>query len=91
MPFTVTGTFEDGAAYQVRVTGQADRPVVGSRRAAVLVDLQRGRPIPLSPTGPVREVSATDEETVLAVLQEYTRVRATGPGAPRQVTLPGGR
>ncbi|OEJ21100.1 hypothetical protein [Streptomyces subrutilus] len=89
MPFTVTGTFDDGAAYQVRVTGQADRPVIGSSRAAALFGLTRGRPIPLSPTGPVREVSPTDEETVLAVLQAYTRVLETGPGAPRRAVVPG--
>ncbi|MEV7512064.1 hypothetical protein AB0O57_29320 [Streptomyces sp. NPDC091201] len=86
MPFTVTGSFDDGAAYQVLVTGEADRPVAGSRRAAALVELQHGRPISLTPTGPVRAVAPGDEETVLAVLQTYTRVRETGPGAPRQVT-----
>lgn len=89
MPFTVTGTFDDGAAYQVRVTGQADRPVVGSRRAAALVGLHHGRPISLSPTGPVRELTPADEEAVLAVLQEYTRVLETGVGAPRRATVPG--
>ncbi|MGW3626272.1 hypothetical protein [Streptomyces sp. NPDC000880] len=89
MPFTVTGTFDDGSAYQVRVTGQPDRPVIGSRRAAALVELHNGRLLSLSPTGPVREVSPADEESILAVLQEYTRVVETGVGAPRRATVPG--
>lgn len=91
MPFTVTGTFDDGAAYQVRITGDADRPVLGSRRASALLELQHGRPIALTPTGPVRPVAPDDEETVLAVLQEYTHVLETGAGAPRRVTVPGER
>ncbi|MFC9498876.1 hypothetical protein [Streptomyces sp. NPDC056982] len=33
MPYTVTGRFADGSAYQVQITGNADRPVVGSARA----------------------------------------------------------
>ncbi|MFI9588081.1 hypothetical protein ACIHCQ_41300 [Streptomyces sp. NPDC052236] len=83
MPFTVTGTFDDGAAYTVQVTGRADRPVIGSRRVAALMVLHQGRPITLSPTGPLRKVSPTDEATVLAVLREYTNViedRGVAPG-----------
>ncbi|MEU5425564.1 hypothetical protein AB0H73_08135 [Streptomyces olivoreticuli] len=88
MPFTVTGTFDDGAAYHVRVTGRSDRPVIGSRRAAALVEMHRDRPVLLSPTGPLRTVTPDDEETVLAVLQAYTRVAETGPGAPRRPSVP---
>lgn len=88
MPFTVTGAFPDGSAYQVQVTGQSDRPVIGSRRAAALVELHQGRPVRLSPTGPVRKVDPADEATVLAVLEESTRVLETGPGAPRRATAP---
>ncbi|MFJ4988752.1 hypothetical protein ACIP9H_33750 [Streptomyces sp. NPDC088732] len=88
MPFTVTGTFDDGAAYTVQVTGQADRPVAGSRRAAALVDLHQGRPVSLSPTGPLRAVAPEDEATVLAVLREHTNVVDEGAGAPRTPRIP---
>lgn len=89
MPFTVTGVFDDGAAYTVQVTGRSDRPVTGSRRAAALVELHQGRQVTLSPTGPMRPVSGKDEATVLAVLRESTRVVDEGPGAPRRPALPG--
>lgn len=74
MPFTVTGAFDDGATYSVQVTGRADRPVIGSYRAAALVELHRGETIALSPTGPVKAVAGDDEASVLAVLREYTNV-----------------
>lgn len=90
MPFTVTGAFDDGATYSVQITGQADRPVIGSHRAAALVELHTGGPISLSPTGPLRSVAGDDEATVLAVLREYTHVVDEGPGAPRQARVPGG-
>lgn len=89
MPFTVTGAFDDGATYSVRVTGRADRPVIGSHRAAALVELHHGRPVPLSPTGPMRAVAGSDEATVLAVLRECTNVVEEGPGAPRRARVPG--
>ncbi|MFF8789216.1 hypothetical protein [Streptomyces sp. NPDC015125] len=88
MPFTVTGAFDDGATYSVRVTGRADRPVIGSHRATALVELHEGRPLSLSPTGPVRTVAGGDEATVLAVLREYTHVAEEGPGAPRRACVP---
>ncbi|AKN68753.1 hypothetical protein QR97_02095 [Streptomyces sp. PBH53] len=77
MPRTVTGRFDDGSAYQVRVTGDADRPVVGSARAATLVELHTGESISLTPTGPLRAVSGADEDAVLAVLRRYTDVLET--------------
>ncbi len=89
MPFTVTGAFDDAATYSVQVTGRADRPVIGSHRAAALVELHQGNPVPLSPTGPVRTVAGGDEATVLAVLREYTHVVEEGPGAPRRASVPG--
>jgi hypothetical protein len=89
MPFTVTGAFDDGATYSVRVTGRADRPVTGSHRAAALVELHQGGPVSLSPTGPVRTVAGEDEATVLAVLREFTRVIEEGSGAPRKARVPG--
>lgn len=89
MPFTVTGRFDDGATYTVQITGRAGRPVIGSRRAAALVELQQGRSISLSPTGPVRAVGGDDEETVLAVLRDYTSVLEEGRGAPREARVSG--
>ncbi|MEU1355304.1 hypothetical protein ABZ410_15590 [Streptomyces cinnamoneus] len=74
MPHAVTGRFDDGSAYQVQITGAADRPVVGSTRAAALVALHAGEPILLTPTGPLRSVSGDDEATVLAVIRRYTEV-----------------
>ncbi|MET7573399.1 hypothetical protein ABZT04_33615 [Streptomyces sp. NPDC005492] len=88
MPFAVTGAFDDGATYSVQVTGRADRPVIGSHRAAALVELHQGEPISLSPTGPVRTVAGDDEATVLAVLREHTHVIDEGQGAPRQARVP---
>ncbi|MFG2865471.1 hypothetical protein [Streptomyces sioyaensis] len=74
MPHTVTGRFDDGSAYQVQVTGDMDRPVVGSARAAALVELHAGESIPLTPTGPLRAVAGDDEDAVLAVLRRYTDI-----------------
>lgn len=74
MPHVVTGRFDDGSTYQVQVTGDADRPVIGSTRAAALVDLHTGDSIPLTPTGPLRTVTGDDEAAVRAVLHRYTRV-----------------
>ncbi|WP_413100899.1 hypothetical protein [Streptomyces sp. Inha503] len=71
---TVTGRFDDGSAYQVQVTGDADRPVVGSVRAAALVELHTGESIALTPTGPLRTVAGDDEKAVLAVLRRYTNI-----------------
>ncbi|MGW2496254.1 hypothetical protein ACWCV2_17350 [Streptomyces pseudogriseolus] len=89
MPFTVTGRFDDGATYCVQITGRSGRPVIGSHRAAALVELYQGGPVSLSPTGPVRTVAGDDEATVLAVLRQYTDVVEEGPGAPRQARIPG--
>ncbi|WP_031102325.1 hypothetical protein [Streptomyces sp. NRRL S-146] len=88
MPYTVTGRFDDGSAYQVQVTGDADRPVVGSARAAALIELHTGQSIPLTPTGPLRVVAGDDEEAVLAVLHRYTDVIKKGAGVPRQAQTP---
>lgn len=88
MPFTVTGAFDDGSAYTVQITGRADRPVIGSRRAAALVELHQGERVSLSPTGPMRPVTGDDEASVLAVLREYTHVLEEGERAPRQARVP---
>ncbi|GAA5070952.1 hypothetical protein [Streptomyces similanensis] len=87
---TVTGAFDDGSAYTVQITGRADRPVIGSYRAAALVELHQGEPIALSPTGPRRTVSGEDEAAVLAVLREFTTVIEESGSVPRQAALPGG-
>ncbi|MFP3991008.1 hypothetical protein U9R90_26780 [Streptomyces sp. E11-3] len=74
MPLTVTGTFDDGSAYQVQITGDPDRPVIGSTRAAALVELHAGESIPLTPTGPLRTLAGGDEDAVLAALRQYSNV-----------------
>ncbi|MEU8911781.1 hypothetical protein [Streptomyces nigrescens] len=88
MPQTVTGRFDDGSAYQVQVTGRADRPVIGSYRAAALVELHQGEDIALSPTGPLRTVDGSDAASVLAVLRRYSYVLEAGRGAPRRASPP---
>ncbi|MFJ2745326.1 hypothetical protein ACIO3O_37345 [Streptomyces sp. NPDC087440] len=88
MSLTVTGTFDDGAAYVVRITGRADRPVIGSHRVAALVAHYVGRPVRISPTGPQRTLEPSDKDAVLAVLREHTHVVQEGPGASRRASLP---
>ncbi|WP_435244711.1 hypothetical protein [Streptomyces sioyaensis] len=78
MPHTVTGRFDDGSAYQVQITGDADGPATGSTRAAALVDLHLGESILLSPTGPMRTVAKGDAESVIAVLRRYTDILENG-------------
>lgn len=79
MPYTVTGRFADGSAYQVQVPGNADRPVIGSARASALVDLHTDESIPLTPTGPLRVVAPDDADAVLAVLRRYTNIVSVLP------------
>ncbi|MFB8120658.1 hypothetical protein ACFC51_32930 [Streptomyces sp. NPDC055962] len=86
---TVSGAFHDGSTYTVQITGRADRPVIGSYRAAALVQLHQGETISLSPTGPRRAVAGDDEESVLAVLREYTDVIEESGGVPRRASVPG--
>ncbi|MFI6686613.1 hypothetical protein [Streptomyces sp. NPDC050485] len=78
MTLTVTGRFDDGSAYQVQVTGEPDRPVIGSARAAALVELHAGESILLTPAGPLRTVIGDDEKSVLAVLRRYSNVVESG-------------
>ncbi|NML55163.1 hypothetical protein HHL19_35445 [Streptomyces sp. R302] len=80
---TVTGVFDDGAAYRVQITGRADRPVIGSRRAAALIELHMGERIALSPAGPMKVVSGDDTKAVLEVLRRSTNViNSMGAAAP---------
>ncbi|MEU5748227.1 hypothetical protein ABZ804_22145 [Streptomyces sp. NPDC047726] len=87
--FTVSGAFRDGSTYTVQITGRADRPVIGSYRAAALVQLHQGETVSLSPTGPRRPVVGDDEESVLAVLREYTAVIEESGGVPRRASVHG--
>ncbi|WP_251060345.1 hypothetical protein [Streptomyces sp. ISL-100] len=81
MPHTVTGRFDDGSAYKVVITGEADRPVIGSARVAALVELHAGESVLLTPTGPLRMMAGDDTGAVLAVLRRYTDVLESR-GAP---------
>lgn len=87
---TAMGVFDDGAAYSVQVTGRADRPVIGSHRAAALVELHLGESIMLSLVGPVAVVAGDDTASVLAVLRNFTEVVEEKGAAPRRVAVPGG-
>ncbi|QFG13241.1 hypothetical protein SEA_GILGAMESH_49 [Streptomyces phage Gilgamesh] len=87
---TVTGAFDDGATYTVQITGRTDRPVIGSHRAAALVELHQGEAIALSPTGPMSAVAGDDEASVLALLREYTNVLEDSGTVPRQARVPRG-
>ncbi|GAA2439754.1 hypothetical protein [Streptomyces glaucus] len=87
---TVTGSFDDGATYAVQITGRPDRPVIGSYRAAALVDLHLGESVPLSPTGPTRTVSGEDPAAVLAVLQGFTNVIEVSGEVPKRARVPEG-
>ncbi|MFK0279536.1 hypothetical protein ACIQVL_03545 [Streptomyces sp. NPDC090499] len=88
--FTVAGAFDDGATYTVQITGRADRPVIGSHRAAALVELHKGEKILLSSTGPLTAVAGDNGASVLAVLREYTNVVEESGAVPRQASAPGG-
>ncbi|RSS97242.1 hypothetical protein EF903_01595 [Streptomyces sp. WAC05292] len=70
----VTGTLDDGAAYDVEVTGREDRPVTGSRRVRALVDQYSGRPVLLGPLGPRRALTGADTAAVVALLRQHTVV-----------------
>ncbi|MEU1146120.1 hypothetical protein ACFYO9_32460 [Streptomyces sp. NPDC005863] len=65
----------------MQVTGDTDRPVIGSVRVAALVELHTGESISLTPTGPLCVVAGNDEATVLAVLRRYTSIlESSGAG-----------
>ncbi|MFF9192654.1 hypothetical protein [Streptomyces rochei] len=69
-----TGVLEDGCPYDVEITGQPDRPVIGSARIRALVEQHTGRPVLLGPLGPRRNVDPGDPATVLALLRQRTRL-----------------
>ena len=71
----------DGVPYDVEVTGDPAKPVVGSGRVAVVVQARMGRPVLLSPTGPARTVAGGDPASILAVLETETTVTSVADGA----------
>ncbi|MEU9925142.1 hypothetical protein AB0H51_28305 [Streptomyces griseoluteus] len=70
----VTGTLDDGSAYQVQIPGQGGSPVTGSRRVRVMVEQYAGTPVLLGPLGPRRNLDPADADAVLALLHEHTQV-----------------
>ncbi|MBG7704933.1 hypothetical protein HCJ76_44430 [Streptomyces sp. MC1] len=70
----VTGTLDDGSAYQVQIPGQGGSPVTGSRRVRTLVEQYTGTPVLLDPLGPRRNLDPADTAAVLALLQQHTQV-----------------
>ncbi|WP_167162969.1 hypothetical protein [Streptomyces sp. MBT27] len=70
----VTGFLEDGSPYQVQITGQADRPVIGSARIRALVEQYKGTPVLLGRLGPRRDLDPADSQAVLALLRQRTRL-----------------
>ncbi|MFD7829417.1 hypothetical protein [Kitasatospora sp. NPDC059803] len=90
----VTGALPGGQVYEVEITGQADRPVIGSRLvAAMLKAAQHGgvlvRP---SPTEAPLVVDGADPRSVLALLEERSSrilgVHGAVPG-PEEVHVAG--
>jgi hypothetical protein len=75
----VTGTLEDGSAYQVRIPGQDGSPVAGSRRVRALVEQHTGEPVLLDPLGPRRDLDPADGDAVLALLRQKTQVAEVRP------------
>lgn len=68
----VTGTLDDGAAYQVEITGSEGGWVTGSRRVRALVEQYAGQPVLHGPLGPLRPLA--DANGVLALLRQHTAV-----------------
>lgn len=67
----------DGALYEVQVTGDVAQPVVGNRRITALVQQHAGRPVLLTPTGPSVPVAGDDPMSVVALLEQKTKVLTT--------------
>lgn len=84
MGFRVAGVL-DGALYEVEVTGDAAKPVVGSKRVRALVTQFTGETVLATPVGPSYIVRADDASSVLALLVSQTKIRWVGEGAPKLV------
>ncbi|MFG2867549.1 hypothetical protein [Streptomyces sp. NPDC048338] len=87
---TVTGSSDHGATYTVQITGQADRPVIGSYRAAALIELHLGKHLALSPTGPMTVVAGDDEASVLTALRQFTTFTEETGAVPKVARVPEG-
>lgn len=88
--FTVAGVLDD-TLYEVKVTGNAKNPVVGSKRVAGLLRQHEGERVLVTPQGPAYVVSGGDAESVLALLATQTRITragADGETLPRLVDDP---
>lgn len=77
MGFRVRGRLDD-ALYEVEVTGNASKPVVGSDRVAKLVDQYQGETVLATPQGPAYTVDPGDATSVLALLSAQTKVESVG-------------
>lgn len=75
--FTVAGSLDD-TLYEVHVTGDPARPVIGSKRVAALVEQFTGETVLVTPSGPAYTVSPGDEKSILALLSAHTKVTRTG-------------
>lgn len=69
----VTGTLEDGSAYQVSIPADGS-PVTGSRRVREMLEQFAGTPVLLGPLGPKRVLDPADADAVLALLRQKTQV-----------------
>src|SRR4051794_8225492 len=75
--FRVRGTLDD-TLYEVEVTGDPARPVVGSDRVAELVRQETGETVLATPQGPACTVDPGDATSVLALLSAQTKVESVG-------------
>ena len=62
--------------------------MIGSYRAAALVELHQGESVALSPTGPMTPVAGDDDASVFAVLRQYTHVIDESGIASKQTRVP---
>lgn len=88
--FTVSGVL-DNTLYQVKVTGDASNPVVGSKRVRLLVRQYAGQKVQVTPTGPVFTVNPGDPKSILALLSAKSKVThagSDGETVPRLVDEP---
>lgn len=77
MGFTVAGSLDD-TLYEVEVTGDSARPVVGSKRVAGLVRQHEGDTVLATPVGPAYVVKGSDPKSILALLVTHTTVDQVG-------------
>ncbi|MFJ5121972.1 hypothetical protein [Kitasatospora sp. NPDC088548] len=70
----VQGAFPDGQLYEVQVTGDPARPVVGSKLVAVMVERAGGELVRPHPTARAVPVDGADVRSVVALLQDRTEI-----------------